>query len=270
MIPYIEDSDIAIGLFRFKLSVILVVSAIIVGHLLLIRRAKKRDFDTALVAEFSAMMLVGGLIGGHLVKLFYIEHAWEILRREPKLLLQLLNGQASFGGLAGALVAGLIYLRLRRFDRMRTLELFDCIAQVFPFAWILGRLHCVLVHDHPGVRTTNWLGVRYPDAVRWDLAVLEILFLILLLSAFHFLARRSRAPGFYLAVFLGSYGAFRFGLDQLHLEVVRYLWLSVDQWAALVCLCMCLLLLSQLHRPNSSTRPKLSGLSFWIRRPIGS
>ena len=68
MIPYIEDSDIAIGLFRFKLSVILVVSAIIVGHLLLIRRAKKRDFDTALVAEFSAMMLVGGLIGGHLVQ----------------------------------------------------------------------------------------------------------------------------------------------------------------------------------------------------------
>ena len=196
------------------------------------------------------MMLVGGLIGGHLVKLLYIEHAWEIVRREPKLLLQLLNGQASFGGFAGAILAGLVYLRLHGIDRRPTLVLFDCIAQVFPFAWILGRLHCVLVHDHPGIRTTNWLGVRYPDAIRWDLAVLEVLFLVLFLPVLYCFGRKGQAPGFHLTLFLGSYGAFRLGLDQLHLDMVRYLGLSVDQWASLLCLVACLLLLSQLHQSD--------------------
>ena len=35
-----------------------------------------------------------------------------------------------------------------------------CGCYAVPFAWWIGRVGCYLVHDHPGIRTTSWLGVR--------------------------------------------------------------------------------------------------------------
>jgi prolipoprotein diacylglyceryltransferase len=233
MIPYIEIPRLSLGLFDIDVSAILVALAILTGHLLLLRRARQQGFDVRLAAGFSASMLAGGLIVGHVVKLAYIPQAWDIVQREPLLLLRLLNGQASFGGIAGAILGGGVYLRLSGISPRQMLLWFDAIAAVFPFAWFFGRLHCVLVHDHPGVRTDSWLGVRYPDAVRYDLGVLEVLFLPVVLCLYWLLRRYSHIPGFYVGTFLGSYGAFRMSIDLLHVEVLRYFYLSVDQWASL-------------------------------------
>lgn len=234
MIPYLEVPYLPLGPVQVEPSAILVAIAIVTGHLLLLRRAGRQGFDRQLAAGFSASMLAGGLIVGHVVKLAYIPHAWELIKQQPLLLVRLLNGQASFGGIAGAILAGVAYLRLRGVPPRQVLLWFDLIAAVFPYAWFFGRLHCVLVHDHPGIGTSSWLGVRYPDAVRYDLGVLEILFLPVVLCLYWLLRRYSHIPGFYVATFLASYGAFRMGLDRLHVEVLRYFYLSVDQWASLL------------------------------------
>lgn len=224
MLPYIQAPRMT--------ATVLVAAAILIGHFLLIRRARQAGLDTGTAAGFSASMLACGLVFGHLVKLFYVPTVWDAVQSSPALLLRIFSGQASFGGLLGGLLGGLAYLRWRGASLEATLQWFDQIALVFPYAWILGRAHCVVVHDHPGIRTTSWLGVVYPDGARFDLAVLEILFLLAVIAAYVPLRRHHWSAGFYCGVFLVAYGAFRFMLDQLHVDVVRYFGWSVDQWAS--------------------------------------
>lgn len=233
MIPYITFRWIVIGPISVDVTALLVAAAILIGHVLFVREAGKRGFDEPMVAWLSAVMVMGGLILGHLMKLLYLPDPWAFVQKYPAELVRLLRGQASFGGLFGGLLAGWLYLRWRKVDGKGILRLMDCLALVFPYAWFFGRLHCAVAHDHPGVRTDSWLGVKYPDAVRFDLGMLEVLFLPLLMILFWVLRKRERAPGFFLAVFLVVYGVFRIGLDQLHVEVVRHWGLSMDQWAAL-------------------------------------
>jgi len=254
MIPYFEVPPLPLGPFQVEATAILVALAILTGHLLLIRRARLQGLDPQLAAGFSAAMLAGGLIAGHLVKLAYLPNAWALIQQQPLLLVRILDGQASFGGIAGAILAGFAYLRLRGIPPSRTLPWFDSIAAVFPYAWFFGRLHCVLIHDHPGIRTSSWLGVRYPDAVRYDLAVLEILFLPVVLSLFQLLRRYNRIPGFYVGTFLASYGVFRFTIDSLHVEVLRYWLLSVDQWASLLSMLTAALIFAAGQRINSAVQ----------------
>lgn len=242
MIPYIEIPPIILGPIRFDVSVLLVAIAFVTGHFLFLAIARKNGIDVNLASGFSASMLIGGLIVGHLVKLLYFPFAWQIVKRDPALLTRILDGQASFGGIGGGILSGWIYLRIRGIDFPGALRIFDCMARAFPYAWFFGRLHCVIVHDHPGVRTTSWLGVRYPDAVHFDLAVLEILFLLVMIILFRVLERRTLISGFFLTLFLASYGVFRLAIDPLHVDVVRRLGLSVDQWASLLCLVSAILL----------------------------
>lgn len=255
MIPYLTLPNLQIGPLSINPTSLMVAMAILTGHLLLIRRARKSGFDAQLTAGFSFSMLVSGFIFGHLVKLLYSADCWNLVREHPSQLVALFSGQASFGGLGGGLLGGWIYLRLRKVDAAGTLRLFDCLALVFPYAWFFGRMHCVIGHDHPGLRTTSWLGVRYPDAVRFDLGVLEVMFLPVILVLFAVLGRKQRAPGFFLAVFLVVYGAFRMGLDQLHVDVVRYLGVSVDQWASGLAIAGGLLWFSLQARAAESTAP---------------
>jgi prolipoprotein diacylglyceryltransferase len=96
---------------------------------------------------------------------------------------------------------------------------------------VFGRIGCSLVHDHPGRPSSSFLAVRFPGASRFDLAVIEVLFLaVLLIPLFAVLNREKWQDGFWLGVFLTLYGAFRLWLDTLHVDPPRYGPFSVDQW----------------------------------------
>ena len=242
MIPYPEIPPLAVGPLRFPVASLLIAAAVLTGHFLLRARAKARGWDTGTAAGFSASMLVGGLIFGHLAKMLYYRDAWAHITSNPTMLLLILSGQASFGGILGGLASGAAYLRWAGQRGPDLLKWFDLFASVFPFAWILGRMHCFVVHDHPGIRTQSWLGVRYPDAVRFDLAFLEILFLLLLIPALRLARPWLSRPGALCGAFLASYGAFRYFLDFLHVDAVRYLGWTVDTWASLTALTLGVLL----------------------------
>jgi len=94
--------------------------------------------------------------------------------------------------------------------------------------------------------------VRYPGGTRFDLAVIEVLFLALvMLPLFAFLDRRPRAGGFWLGAFLTVYGGFRLWLDTLHVDPPRYGPFSVDQWAYGSVLLLGLTLLTRWKQTNS-------------------
>ena len=54
----------------------------------------------------------------------------------------------------------------------------DIIAYAMPIGWMIGRLGCTLAHDHRGLASTSWIAVNFPEGPRYDLGLIEFLFLI--------------------------------------------------------------------------------------------
>ena len=87
---------------------------------------------------------------------------------------------------------------------------------------MIGRVGCALVHDHKGLFTHSWIAVRFPEGARFDLGLIECLFLAALSALFLWLDRRPRPVGFYFGLFWLCYGLFRVLLDTLHVQPWRF------------------------------------------------
>lgn len=232
MFPYLDVDVFRAGPLRLSLIRLLLGAGILLGYFLLVRRARSRGMDISIAQRLALAMIIPGFAGAHFFKLLYFENISALLGGDPLAALAIFSGSASFGGLFGALAGGCFYLRRRGIAGRRMLAWFDVVAFVFPAAWVFGRFGCYLAHDHPGIRTASWLGVQYPGGTRFDLGLIEVFFTLLLLAAFLIVDRARRPEGFYLSAFLVAYGVFRFGLDSLHVDPVRYFGISVDQWAS--------------------------------------
>jgi len=154
------------------------------------------------------------------------------------------------GALIGARIVHVVFYNWR--NNVRLLPYADALAFSFPFGWALGRLGCALINDHPGKLTNFFLGVRYPDGVRHDLGLYEMLLTMILAGIFLLFERPRQSGGvekqgvipaeagiqttknFYL-VFLGLwYGVTRFFLDFLRINEPRLLGLTPGQYFSLI------------------------------------
>jgi phosphatidylglycerol:prolipoprotein diacylglycerol transferase len=168
--------------------------------------------------DFLWSLLLGGFIGAVLFKFVYNPAAFGRYA-----------GIASFGGIFGGLAACLLYCRLRTVPWM---PFADTAAYAFPFGWAFGRLGCAIAHDHPGLRGEGWLTVAYPGGPRYDLGLLELLFMIGLAGVW--LVWKPVRPGLRVGALLAVYGLGRIALDTLHVDPPRYAGISVDQASGLL------------------------------------
>ncbi len=229
MIPYLDLSAWPVPPFP-----LLVAAGVAVGHWLFIRRARAAALHRTVAGDVSLCLVAGGFAGAILGKSLYFpaETAWRF------------HGLSSFGGLAGGLLASVLYFVLRRLNPWPYL---DAAAFAFPSAWALGRLGCALAHDHPGVRSDRWFAVAYPGGARFDLGLLEFLFTVAIVILFRWLDRSRRETGFYLAVLLLLYGPFRVSLDLLHVDPPAYWGWPVDRLCGLAVLVLGILALYNLR-----------------------
>jgi phosphatidylglycerol---prolipoprotein diacylglyceryl transferase len=275
MIPYIHVPDLKLGPLTLHPFGLLVATGVIVGTWLATRRARQRGLDLALLNSFITWMLVAGFLGGHMLdQIFY--HPEEVLKR-PWSLLLLWEGLSSFGGFIGALIGIILWKHYEAVPVWRTpivtiskfrrrehplpiLPFADLILSVFPVAWVFGRSGCSVVHDHPGMRTEpgTFLSVGYPTDLqlhelreaeeirllwdgpvhRFDLGLLEMMFTVIVATAFALTWRRKLATGTYVAVVAMAYAPVRFAMDSLRIKESavadpRYGGLTPAQWASI-------------------------------------
>jgi len=236
MIPFFEIPAIPLGPIQLQPFGILITVGIGGGYFWLGRRTRQIGCDTAYVPGFVFWMLAAGLIGAVAFKLLYLPNVLTVLKAAPLELLGGGVGIASFGGVFAGLAGGCVYLWRVGIRGSSMLRYLDALAFVFPRAWLFGRIGCALTHDHRGIRTDHWLAVQFPDGPRYDLGLLEVLFTFGYLGLLTVLDRKHRPAGFYLGLFLLTYGLFRLALDSLHEDPVRYLGWTVDQYAFTVVL----------------------------------
>jgi phosphatidylglycerol:prolipoprotein diacylglycerol transferase len=252
MFPYFDTSDWHVGPMPVHPFIILVVLGCFVGWLVSARRAARDGFSQEQISELALWMFGVGFACANLMTLAYIPRALPDMIRHPSRFMSIPWGLSSFGGFAGGLIGAALFFRVHRISRDGKLAILDAVGFAVPFGWAIGRMGCYLVHDHPGIRTSNWLGVRYPGGSRYDLALLEILFLLVLAAAFLILGKETRPRGFFAVALFLSYGTFRLLEDRVTIAPHRYFGWSVDQIAAAVMIALGLAGLARMNKSRMS------------------
>jgi phosphatidylglycerol:prolipoprotein diacylglycerol transferase len=255
MIPYFNGHLFDIGSIPVHMFGVLVAIGVIVGDRVVVREGIKRGLEERDVKFMNARIVIGGFIMAHLVSvIFYFP---ERIPENPWILLNVWAGLSSFGGFLGALLAFLYYTRK---ERISPLPYADSVALGLAVGWIFGRTGCFTAHDHPGLRTTFFLSVRYPEGTRHDLGLDELLFTIVITAILFAYARKPRVPGRIIGLFAVLYAPVRFGLDFLRATDVprpdeRYATLTPAQWACLATLVLGIWLMRRKGEPLPFAAP---------------
>jgi phosphatidylglycerol:prolipoprotein diacylglycerol transferase len=228
LVPYIYIPTYKLfGLVPIQPFGVLVGIALVVGYMLGRRRARLVGLDPQLCADGMVWVVVSGFIVAHLFSvIFYFPHR---LIDRPWALLEIWAGLSSFGGFIGGILGAIIFFRRHKAPIMKYV---DAITFGLVPAWIIGRMGCSVVHDHPGKESTFFLAVSFPDGPRHDLGFYEMLFAIFLTVVLYSLKRVRPFDGFHPALMLLLYSPVRFLLDYLRKDDKTYLGLTPGQYAA--------------------------------------
>jgi len=174
-----------------------------------------------------------------------------------------LQGISSLGGIVAALLGLALYTIWDREHRWRWL---DAAAYALIPGALIARLGCFLAHDRIGVPTSSWLSVNCFDGQRYDLALLEAIFLAAVLAILIRAERQQWRPsdGMLFVVLAITYGLVRLVLGELIEVPQRYLGLSSEQLAAALLLAVgacCWLIIKYLPPHAPIPRSPLNGVS---------
>ena len=232
MFPYIEHPVLPIGSYQLQAFRVLALTAIAVEYGIVVKRAPRHGFSSDEASSLISWAVVIGMISSHVFDaLFYYP---ERVRADPLELLRVWGSLSSWGGMVGG-ISGLALVAWRRgLGPLGVLRFLDLTLYALPFTLAVGRLGCALQHDHLGLASTSFLAVNFPTGPRFDLGLLEFLYLVPVALLFFVLGRRPRPPGFYLGLFFALYGPARFAMDALREEDARYLGWTPAQYLCVV------------------------------------
>jgi phosphatidylglycerol:prolipoprotein diacylglycerol transferase len=216
VIPYFEFPSLSLGPFTLQIFGIFAALGVLVGAKISMTAARQDGLDTRPIGDYAAWGVGAGVVVGHLVHLL-LYHPEELT--SPWRLLAVWEGLSSFGGLLGAVIAAIVYFRVHR---IRLQDYADAFALGIAPGWGIARLGCFAIHDHPGVRTTFPLAVRFPDAPRHDLGLYDALALFAIAGVVWGLRRAGHLRGRLLAVVALLYGTQRFLSDFLRATDLPY------------------------------------------------
>ncbi len=216
VLPWFELPSLSLGPLTIQSFGILSALGILAATWLAQRGARELGRDPQVILDFSVIGVLSGVVAGHLVHLIFY-HPEELA--DPWRILKLWEGLSSMGGLAGGVVAAVLWFRVKRIP-LRSYH--DAFALGVAPGWGVARLGCFTVHDHPGVHTGFFLAVRFPDGPRHDLGLYEAILLLALGAVLWTLHRRGALRDGLLPLLAVVYGLARFLLDFLRARDVAY------------------------------------------------
>ncbi len=235
VIPAIDLAEFRVFGVTFHTFGLLVAVGVLLGHHMTVRHARAIGVRPANVVDrFVLVTFTGGFLAGHMLDTIFYHP--EVLRRDWRELFMIHHGLSSFGGITGAVIAGLTFVLVKKLNPWVFLDL---ATYAFPFGWLFGRMGCAVVHDHPGRLTDSPLGVRFPGGTRYDLGLIEFALTPLLIALVVIVSRRTRRPGMIAGALAVAYSLMRFPLDFLRATDLgpesdpRYGGLTPAQWACI-------------------------------------
>ena len=237
--PQIDPVAISLGPVQIHWYGLMYVVGLAAAWWLGRRRAHRLGLSHDDIGDLIFYAAVGIILGGRLgYALFY---GLDQLLANPLWLFRVWDGGMSFhGGLAGVLIAALLFARKHR---LAFFQLTDFIAPLVPIGLGAGRLGNFINHELPGrISDVPWamvfppmMGLGLGPEPRHPSALYEFaLEGVVLFAVLWWLSRRPRQRGLISGLFLVLYGAFRFTVEFVrlpdpHLGFVAFGWLTMGQ-----------------------------------------
>ncbi|HTS49458.1 MAG TPA: prolipoprotein diacylglyceryl transferase family protein [Bryobacteraceae bacterium] len=220
MLPYYPQPVLHLGPLQIHAFGALAAIAVLVGGRVILLRAHRQGIPVEQMFRFCFWVYMCAMAGAFFAKILWDDFP-EVLVH-PALILHQSLGVRSVGGITCGFLAAVAWCRYHRLSALDTMRRLDIIAYAMPIGWMIGRLGCTLAHDHRGLASTSWIAVNFPEGPRYDLGLIEFLFLIVMVTGFKLLDRRPRPVGFFFGLYGVVYGGFRIWLDTLHLQPNRF------------------------------------------------
>jgi phosphatidylglycerol---prolipoprotein diacylglyceryl transferase len=221
VIPYYPQPVLHLGPLSIHAFGALAATALVVGGWTTLVRAQRRGIPTEEMFQFCAFIYLCSLLGAVGLKIVLDNFPDAFLNPEHAFRITL--GFRSVGAIIGGIIGGFVWRIFRPLSLFEAFRRLDIIAYAMPLAFMIGRLGCSLAHDHRGLFSTSWIAVNFPEGSRYDLGIIEFLFLIPVVIAFSVIDRRPRPVGFYFGLYGVVYGGFRIWLDTLNAaQPMRY------------------------------------------------
>jgi phosphatidylglycerol:prolipoprotein diacylglycerol transferase len=251
MIPSWSQPALHVGHFTLFAHGILLLFGTLVSSVIFLFRAHTLSLPMRAAVRLILLLVPIGFLGSHLMYCVF---------DDPSALFEL-QGISSLGGILAALLAFALYTI---WDRERRWRWLDAAAYAAVPGALIARLGCFLAHDRIGVPTSSWLSVNCFDGRRYDLALLEGIFLAIWLGVLTWVERHRWRPsdGMLFAVLAVSYGILRLILGELREVPQRYFGLTSEQWPAVILLVVgacCWLIIQQPARPPVPRVPLTGG-----------
>ena len=138
----------------------------------LLKEKENRDIKKESAEDLFIYCVIGLLIGARLGSclfyddaLYYLSHPWLIFWPFRNGEFVGLLGMSYHGGVIGAIVAGLIYTKVKKISFLRFADL---ITSAIPFAYTWGRLGNFINGELYGRVTTSRMGMVFPTAERFS------------------------------------------------------------------------------------------------------
>jgi len=218
------DTLFSIGPFSVKAWGLMAAIGFIVALFFILQEAKRRKIDSEKIYSIALLILVGGLIGSRI--------GW-ILETGTTNFVEMIKiwqgGVVWFGALIGGLIAACIYIKVKKLNLWKYLDIF---AIGLPLGMAIGRIGCYLIGDHVGKATAlPWAislnGLTHPIPL-YEIAVLVPLFFVIFS-----LRKKKLFDGALFSIYIIGYSLARFWLDFLRTDPT-YAGLTVAQYASVV------------------------------------
>lgn len=138
----------------------------------LLKEKDNRDIKKESAEDLFIYCVIGLLIGARLGSclfyddaLYYLSHPWLVFWPFRNGKFVGLPGMSYHGGVIGAIVAGLIYTKVKKISFLRFADL---ITSAIPFAYTWGRLGNFINGELYGRVTTSRMGMVFPTAERFS------------------------------------------------------------------------------------------------------
>ena len=212
--PVIDPVIVQIGPLAIRWYALAYIGGLLLGWRYMIRLATRPPVVASreAVDDFLVWMTLGVVLGGRFGYVLFYNSAYYM--ENPLAALQVWKGGMSFhGGLVGVVVAGLIFVKMRKINLLRFADIVACAA---PIGVFLGRLANFINGELFGrVSDVPWAMVfprggpepRHPSQLYE--AGLEGLLLFAVLYGLSRSEKVWNRPGMLTGVFIGGYGTAR-------------------------------------------------------------
>jgi len=128
----------SLGPFTVHFFGVMIAAGILAGYFLVLREAKRKDFDQEKIANLILLTIIGGFIGARLGFVLFYNPAY-YLAKPLEILFVNQGGLSIHGGIIGGLLTGVLYCKAQNFPLWKTANI---IIPALILGQAIGRVGC--------------------------------------------------------------------------------------------------------------------------------